>query len=132
MLGVDPVDGCTFWATLEYTNSKSLASWRTRIAAFSLPGCGSGPAHQVPAAPSNLTASAVSSSQVNLAWSDNSDNETRFEIQRNSAALASVSADVTSYSDTTVRRKKPYSYTVRACNANGCSAYSDSVTIRIP
>src|SRR6185436_8231411 len=35
-----------------------------------------------PAAPSNLAASAASSSQINLSWRDNSANESGFIIQR--------------------------------------------------
>src|SRR2546427_13029618 len=35
-----------------------------------------------PAAPSNLAAAAVSSSQINLTWKDNSSNEQGFKIQR--------------------------------------------------
>ncbi len=35
-----------------------------------------------PAAPSNLTASAVSNSQINLSWTDNSTDETGFKIER--------------------------------------------------
>ena len=30
MLSVDPVDGCTFWATAEYFATTSLAGWQTR------------------------------------------------------------------------------------------------------
>ncbi len=39
-MGVDPVDGCTFWFTGEYNPS---GSWSTRIGAFSFDSCG-GPA----------------------------------------------------------------------------------------
>jgi hypothetical protein len=35
-----------------------------------------------PNAPTNLTLTVVSSSQINLSWSDNSDNETGFKIER--------------------------------------------------
>ena len=35
-----------------------------------------------PAAPTNLTAAAASSTAVNLAWQDNSNNETGFRIER--------------------------------------------------
>src|SRR5213594_2825089 len=35
-----------------------------------------------PAAPSNLSASGASSSQINLAWQDNSGNESGFIVQR--------------------------------------------------
>lgn len=39
-----------------------------------------------PAAPSNFTGSATSSSQINLTWTDNSNNETIFEIQRSTSS----------------------------------------------
>src|SRR6266536_796321 len=35
-----------------------------------------------PAAPTNLTATAASSSQINLSWTDNSNNETGFKVDR--------------------------------------------------
>jgi hypothetical protein len=41
-LTIDPVDDCTFWFTSEYYPSGvSQFNWRTRIAAFTMPGCGS-------------------------------------------------------------------------------------------
>lgn len=38
-MSVDPADGCTFWFTGEYFQSTGV-TWRTRIAAFRLPECG--------------------------------------------------------------------------------------------
>jgi hypothetical protein len=43
MLAVDPVDDCTFWFTSEYLQTTGSAPWRTRIASFTLPGCGGAP-----------------------------------------------------------------------------------------
>jgi uncharacterized repeat protein (TIGR01451 family) len=40
-MAVDPVDGCTFWYTTEYYAATSSAGWRTRIASFKFPACGS-------------------------------------------------------------------------------------------
>ena len=61
----------------------------------------------LPADPANLTASAVSGSQINLAWTDGSTNELGFKIERctgagcsNFAQVATVGANVTSYSNT--------------------------------
>ena len=42
-LTVDPVDDCTFWFTSEYYSVTSQFNWRTRIGAFTMPGCGSSP-----------------------------------------------------------------------------------------
>jgi hypothetical protein len=39
---VDPVDDCTFWFTSEYYSTTTSFNWRTRIAAFTMPGCGGG------------------------------------------------------------------------------------------
>ena len=42
-LDVDPVDDCTFWYTTEYYSSTSQAGWRTRVATFRMPNCGTPP-----------------------------------------------------------------------------------------
>src|SRR6185436_18362932 len=90
---IDPVDDCTFWYTTEYYATTTSFAWRTRIGSFKYPGCGGAPTPTptptpeptptpTPAAPTNLTATAVSSSQINLAWTDNSNNESGFKIER--------------------------------------------------
>lgn len=84
-----------------------------------------------PNAPSNLTASAVSSSQINLAWSDNSSNEDNFRIERSTdgstwSSLTTLSANVISYSNTGLAPNARYYYRVRASNAGGNSAYSNT------
>ncbi len=95
-----------------------------------------------PAAPINLTATAVSSNQIDLAWTDKSDNEAGFKIERckgvactNFAPLATVGANVTSYSDKGLSASTPYNYRIRAYNAGGDSAYSnpdDATTLAPP
>jgi GH18 family chitinase len=84
-----------------------------------------------PTAPSNLTASATSTSQINLSWSDNSNNETLFRIDRstdgsNWSSLTTVSGNVTTYSNTGLSASTTYHYRVRAENAGGNSAYSNT------
>ena len=39
MLGIDPVDDCTFWYTQEYMATSGTAPWSTRIGSFRFPGC---------------------------------------------------------------------------------------------
>src|SRR5439155_6304442 len=59
-----------------------------------------------PTAPSGLAASAASSSQINLTWTDASNNETGFLIERSPdgtngwSQIATPAANATSYSDT--------------------------------
>lgn len=88
---------------------------------------------QPPAAPSNLSATAVSSSQIDLSWRDNSGNESGFRIERcagsptctNFAEIATVSSNVTKYSNAGLARRTTYRYRVRAYNTGGNSAYSN-------
>lgn len=87
-----------------------------------------------PLAPSGLNATAVSDSQVNLAWTDNSTNETAFFIERsinNSvfSQIGSVGVNVTSFSDTGLSSSTAYYYRIRASNSGGNSPYSGSVGV---
>jgi transcriptional regulator CtsR len=84
-----------------------------------------------PTSPSGLTAAAISSSQINLSWTDNSGNETGFKIERKTGSggtyqqVATAGANITAYSDTGLTAGTTYYYRVRAYNANGDSAYSN-------
>jgi outer membrane lipoprotein-sorting protein len=90
-----------------------------------------------PLAPSDLTANAVACDQVDLAWTDNSDNESSFKIERSIngidfSEIDSVGANVTTYSDTTVAEITTYWYRVRASNSAGDSAYSNTASDTTP
>jgi len=83
-----------------------------------------------PAAPSGLTAMAVSTSRIDLRWQDNSNNEDGFEIFRkiqgqSYSSLKKVGANVTSYSDTGLSPGTTYCYQVRAYNSAGTSDFSN-------
>ncbi|NOT83341.1 MAG: hypothetical protein HOP02_00875 [Methylococcaceae bacterium] len=106
----------------------------------------------IPVAPSNLTAVAVSSTQINLTWTDNANNESAQYIERcegigctNFTQIASLAANVTSYSDaalppiastaanltgnTPAIPAPTYNYRVRAHGAAGDSAYSNTAAV---
>jgi len=72
-------------------------------------------------APSGLGASAASTTQINLSWTDNTGAETGFKIERCAGAgcsdfaqITTVGADVVTYQDTSVCNATSYSYRVRA------------------
>jgi alpha-tubulin suppressor-like RCC1 family protein len=84
-------------------------------------------------APSNLTATTISPSQINLSWQDDSNNEDGFEIYRsidgiNYALISTVNTNISFYSDTITPSLTIYYYRVRAFNTIGDrSAYSNGV-----
>ena len=85
-------------------------------------------------APANLKATAVSDSQINLDWTDRSDNEKGFIIERRTssgsfAEIASLEPDTTAFADTGLFSGVTYSYRVKAYNDEGESAYSNVVSL---
>ena len=86
-----------------------------------------------PAAPSSLTVTSASISQINLTWTDNSVNESGFRIERKIGAtgiytvIAATNANAISYLDKGLSTASPYFYRVRAFNAGGNSGYSNEV-----
>ncbi|WP_339314231.1 discoidin domain-containing protein [Paenibacillus sp. FSL R10-2734] len=84
---------------------------------------------QAPSTPVNLTATAVSSSGVNLSWTASTDNVgvTGYEIYRGGSLVGNTVT--TSYSDTGLTAATAYSYTVKAKDAAGnVSAASNTAT----
>ena len=89
-----------------------------------------------PSAPTDLTAAAVSSSQVNLTWVDSDNAEQGFKIERcigadcsNFEQIATVGANATSYSNNGLTGSTSYRYRVRAYNPAGDSSYSNTVSV---
>jgi hypothetical protein len=87
-----------------------------------------------PTAPSNLTATAVSSSQINLAWQDNSSDETGFSIERKIGAggtwsqVGTTAANVASFNDTGLGTNAAYFYRVQATGSSDASGYSNEAS----
>ncbi len=84
---------------------------------------------RLPAAPTGLNAVALSDSEIWLTWTDNADNETGFAIERNQHEIATVGANVESAVQGGLPASTLYSYRVRAFNAFGYSAYSNTVRV---
>ena len=90
----------------------------------------------LPAAPSALTATTNSRTQINLAWTDNSNNEAGFRIERSTisgsgyALIATLGANVTTYASTGLKSNKIYYFRVRAYNTDGNSTYSNTASAK--
>lgn len=91
-----------------------------------------------PPAPSGLAATAMSYAQINLAWTDNSTNETGFQIERSLTSgsgftlIATTAANATSYSHTGLTANTQYFYLVRTINAGGYSNYISASATTMP
>lgn len=95
--------------------------------------CGGGGGTPPPApiaAPSSLVALAVSSSQINLSWTNNATNQTGFTILRSLDGVAyatagTAAANVTSFQDTGLFPLTTYWYKITATNASTSSPTSN-------
>ena len=76
-----------------------------------------------------------------LTWADNSTNEALFNIERKAEActgtgafaeIVTVTANVTTFNDALVTEGLTYCYRVRATNAAGSSAYSNTASRTVP
>ncbi|RLI95281.1 MAG: hypothetical protein DRO92_02000, partial [Candidatus Altiarchaeales archaeon] len=83
-----------------------------------------------PAVPIWVSATAVSTNQIDLVWYDVS-NETNYELYRNinndtntAVLIATLSADITNYSDTGLAPATMYYYWLKAYNIVGSSGFS--------
>lgn len=91
----------------------------------------------VPATPSSLSASTINASQISVSWSDNSNNETNFLLDRQInggtwTQIATPATNATSYTDSGLSIGVAYNYRIRATNSVGTSVYSNSFSVTIP
>ncbi len=88
------------------------------------------PGGSAPAAPSSLTATSVSYNRINLSWTDNSNNETGFEIWRSTnpatgfVTVGNAPLNATSYADSTLEADTRYYYNIRAIGQYGESGFA--------
>ena len=87
-----------------------------------------------PTDPTNLSATVISPTEVDLSWTGSTDNQgvTGYEIFRGGVLLTSI-GPVTSYADTSVVNGTTYAYKVRAFDAAGNrSGFSNTQTVTTP
>ncbi|MGQ9586575.1 MAG: CARDB domain-containing protein [Anaerolineae bacterium] len=85
-----------------------------------------------PATPTGLSAQAVSCSQINLSWSDNSGNEEGYKVYRNGAYVGQAGMNATSYQDTGLSQSTTYTYYVKAYRGSTESLSSNTASATTP
>jgi fibronectin type 3 domain-containing protein len=85
----------------------------------------------IPNPPGGLILSGETANSIDLSWTDNSDNETGFEIERSLSSsggsftlIRTIEAGRTSYTDDLLNEETKYYYRVRAVNETGPSLYT--------
>ena len=86
-----------------------------------------------PAVPTALTATAVSASQIDLSWTDNSTNETGYKIESRTGTAAFtetaiLGAGATSWSNSGLPQNTAVTYRIYAYNPAGNSGYSNEAS----
>src|ERR1044071_2343043 len=116
----------TYYFRVRASNSAGYSAFSAAASATPPP-----PPVTPPAAPSNLTAGAISRSQIRLDWTQNSGNESGFAIERSLSGgsgwvqVATVGPDTTTYTDGLLSAATYYYYRVRAYSGGTFSSYSN-------
>lgn len=92
--------------------------------------------YNLPSAPTSLTAAEHSINSLKVDWTDNSDNETGFEIERKFGKgvfkiAGRTGVDVNSFIDTGLFDGTTYTYRCRAFNKTGYSDYSNEFELTL-
>jgi subtilisin family serine protease len=122
-----------FWGTDSFTYRASdgkLASATTTVTL----NIAQATSCTAPTAPTTLTASALRKLRIQLAWTDRSNNETGFIIERSIdggstwTPRVTVGTNVTAYTDSGLTAGQTYSYRVSASNGCGTSAATNTAS----
>jgi hypothetical protein len=122
--------GETYAYRIRAFNHAGQASWEES-------GSATAPLPSPPAAPSSLSLRARSESRIDVSWTDNSEDETGFQIERRQGqsawiTLATTGVNATSFRDNGVEEARSYTYRVRSINNGGASAWSAEETAMTP
>jgi chitodextrinase len=119
------------------TATNGWGGWAMQVVAFR-PVSSTAADISAPSVPTGLSATAISSTQVNLSWAastdgDNSSSQLLYRVYRNGTLAGTTSAGVTTWQDSGLQAATTYSYTVSALDAAGnASAPSASAQVTTP
>lgn len=128
-IAVDPGTGTTQGGqTGAYASDRNFYSsyWAADFFGIINPSNGT-----VPLAPSDLSASPNSSSDISLNWTDNANNEAGYVVERSTTSgsgfveIATLGANTTGFNDSGLSANTTYYYRVKASNTQGSSNYSN-------
>ena len=119
-----------FTITIQVTDNDGGMTVATRALVVSAPS---------PATPTDFRVESVSVNRVELAWTDASNNETGFAIERcnkrgctNFVEIGQVGSNVTTFVDNTVSGNVQYFYRMRSFNSGGTSSYTNVISAKTP
>ncbi|HEX8914992.1 MAG TPA: fibronectin type III domain-containing protein [Humisphaera sp.] len=125
-------------ATHTVTGLTEGTSYQFRVRAYTA-GASGDPTSSVTVAtplgaPSGLSVTPVSTSRIDLAWTDNSAVESNFKVERSTdntvwTTVATLVANTASYSDTTVAAGTTYYYRVKATKSGLSSTYATASAV---
>src|SRR5207302_760456 len=112
----------TYGYEVRANNSAGVSDWSNTAGGTTLAG--------PPAAPTSLTATANTATQITLTWTDNGSDQTGFAIWRkvgsgDFARYSGTPANVSSFVDKNLSPNTAYTYEVRANNTGGISDWSN-------
>src|SRR5690606_11145244 len=113
----------TYFYKVKATNGQGSSDYTATIEASTL--------DVVPAVPSDLTATPLSSTSISLQWTDNSENEMAFILERSDTETGpfdpiQLAAGVQDYTDVGLTANTKYYYRIKARNVTGDSDYSNT------
>ena len=96
--------------------------------------CSNNNSNTIPSAPNNLIGQLLSTTSINLSWSDNSSSETGFKIERKSGVsdfslISIISSGTNNFVDTGLSQNTTYTYRIFSFNDVGNSTYSNELVI---
>jgi hypothetical protein len=103
------------------------ATWRRAAFGVTILATGLGlgsTAMAAPSAPGKFRVTRVSTHSISLGWTDRAKNESRYELLRDGTTKLEAGRNSEKLVDSNLAAGTRHSYRIRACNANGCSAYS--------